>query len=147
MPRYVLDSNVYIQATRDAAFNQELEAFLWTAAPFVHMHSVVAGELLAGAVHPELERRTYEQFIEPYEAMRRVVTPSHPTWRRAGGIVAQLIRSKRLAANGVPRSFFNDCLIAASAREHGFTLVTRNTADFELIGGVERVDVVAPWPQ
>ena len=146
MPRYVLDSNLYIQATRDAAFNQEMEAFFWSDAPFVFMHSVVAGELLAGAVRPDLERRTYEDFIEPHEETRRIITPGHAAWRRAGGIVAQLIRARRLGAGAVPRSFFNDCLIAASAREHGFTLITRNTANFQLIGTVERVDVVPPWP-
>lgn len=146
MPKYVLHSNLYIQATRDASFNGELEAFFWSTAPYVYLHSVVAGELLAGAVHPDLERRTYEGFIEPHEDTRRIITPSHAAWRRAGGIIAQLVRSKRLAAGGIPRSFFNDCLIAASAREHGFTLITRNTADFELIGTVEPVDAVPPWP-
>lgn len=144
MPRYVLDANLYIQATRDTTFSQELEAFFWSEAPFVYMH--VAGEVLAGAVHPDLERTTYEEFIEPHEETRRVITPNHAAWRRAGGIIAQLIRNKRLGAGAVPRSFFNDCLIAASAREHGFTLITSHTADFELIGSVERVHAVPPWP-
>lgn len=125
MPRYVLDSNLYITATRDSSFNDELEAFFWATfwatAPYVYMHSVVARELLAGAVHPDLERRTYEAFIQPHEDTRRIFTPSHAAWRRAGGIIAQLVRGKRPGANGIPRSFFNDCLIAACAREHGFT--------------------------
>lgn len=34
-----------------------------------------------------------------------------------------------------------DCLIAATAHEHGATLATRNVADFERTG----VDVVNPW--
>ncbi|HYT72074.1 MAG TPA: hypothetical protein VEK78_11880, partial [Gemmatimonadales bacterium] len=41
----------------------------------------------------------------------------------------------------------NDCLIAASTREHGFVLVTRNTAYFARIRQVEPgVAYEAPWP-
>jgi predicted nucleic acid-binding protein len=147
VPKYVLDSNLYIQATRENDFNDELEAFFWSAAPYVYLHSVVAGELVAGAFQPDLERKTFEQFIEPHQDTGRVITPSHATWVRAGQIIVKLVRAKRLGAKGVPRSFFNDCLIAASAREHGLTIITRNTADFELISTVEPVDAVAPWPE
>jgi predicted nucleic acid-binding protein len=44
-------------------------------------------------------------------------------------------------------SFAMDCLIAASARESGFTLVTNNVRDFELIGQVEPFRFVRPWPE
>lgn len=147
MPKYVLDSNLYIQATREDDFNSELEAFFWAAAPFVYLHSTVAGELLAGAFQPQLERRTLEHFIKPHQDTGRVITPSHATWLRAGQIIVKLVRAKRLAAKGIPRSFFNDCLIAASGREHGLTIITRNTADFDLIRTVEPVEAVPPWPE
>lgn len=147
MPKYVLDSNLYVQATRDDAFNDELAAFFWAAAPFVYLHSVVAGELTAGAFKPELERRTFEEFIEPHQDTGRVITPSHAAWLRAGQIIVKLVRARRLAPQGIPRSFFNDCLIAASAREHGLTVITRNTADFHLIRTVEQVDAIPPWPK
>jgi toxin FitB len=39
-----------------------------------------------------------------------------------------------------PRSW-RDSLIAATAKEHGFSLVTRNTADFQGIG----VHLINPW--
>jgi predicted nucleic acid-binding protein len=147
VPKYVLDSNLYIQATRENAFNDELEAFFWSAAPYVYLHSVVAGELVAGAFQPDLERRTFEQFIEPHQDTGRIITPSHAAWLRAGQIIVKLVRAKRLGAKGIPRSFFNDCLIAASAREHGLTIITRNTADFDLIRTVEPVEAVPPWPE
>lgn len=146
MPKYVLDSNIYIQATRQDDFNDELEAFFWAAAPYIYLHSVVAGELLAGAFQPHLERRTFEEFIEPHHDTGRVITPSHTAWLRAGQIIVKLVRAKRLDPKGVPRSFFNDCLIAASAREQGLTVITRNTADFQLIRTVEPVEAVPPWP-
>jgi predicted nucleic acid-binding protein len=47
----------------------------------------------------------------------------------------------------VKPSFLNDCLLAATSREHGFTIVTHNTVDFALIGLVEpTVRAVAPFP-
>lgn len=146
MTKYVLDTNLYIAATRDEVWNDELAAFMWSFTPFIYLHSVVAGELLAGAVSVELERRTYSEFIAPLEETNRVVTPTHGAWKRAGLIIAKLIRAKRIAAAAVPKSFFSDCLIAASARDHGCTIITQNLKDFELIRTIERVEVVPPWP-
>lgn len=146
MPKYVLDTSLYVRATRDEERNRELQAFYRACAPFVYLHSVVAGELLAGAASPDLERRTLRHLVAPFEATGRLVTPGHAAWRRAGGIVARLVREKRLSPNGVPRSFLNDCLIAASARDHGLTVVTDNLRDFELIRTVEPVEAVPPWP-
>ncbi|HLM68451.1 MAG TPA: type II toxin-antitoxin system VapC family toxin, partial [Longimicrobium sp.] len=119
MAKYVLDSNIYISATRDDAWNDALESFMWSWTPSIYLHSVVAGELLTGAVSAELERKTYSEFIAPLEDTNRVITPTHGAWKRAGLIIAKLIRTKRLAAGAVPRSFFSDCLIAASARDNG----------------------------
>lgn len=146
MPKYVLDSNIYIHATRDDAWNDELEAFMWSSTPFVYIHSVVAGELLTGATNPNLERRTFHDFIEPLEDSRRIITPSHAAWKRAGQIIATLVRTKRFGADAVPRSFFNDCLLAASARDEGFSIITRNIRDFDLIRAVTPVEVHPPWP-
>jgi len=144
--RYVLDTNLYIAATRSEARERELEAFYILHTPSLYLHSVVAAELLTGAIHPALEKRTHRSFIAPFEAVGRIVTPSHAAWRRAGSIIARLIRVGALHPNGVKPSFFNDCLIAASAREHGFTLITENERDFELIGRVEPLEFTAPWP-
>lgn len=146
MRKYVLDTNLYIEATRSDEAADALKEFYTRFLPHVHLHSVVAQELLAGAVGPELERTTQEELIEPFEAVGRTITPTHRTWKRAGEIIARLVREKRLSPGGFSRSFTNDCLIAASAREHGFVLVSKNTRDFELIRTVEPVDVLPPWP-
>jgi predicted nucleic acid-binding protein len=60
--------------------------------------------------------------------------------------MARLVRAKKLSPGGFRPSFVNDCLIAASAWEFGFIVVTRNHQDFALIGSVERVSVLPPWP-
>lgn len=146
MPKYILDTGLYIRATRDEGWNHALEAFAWNYAPFIYLHSTVASELLTGAVNPGLERRTQERFIAPFEGTGRVITPSHRTWKQSGQIVARLIRDKKLSPQGVSRSFPNDCLIAASARELGLTVVTENVRDFELIREVLPVEYQPPWP-
>jgi predicted nucleic acid-binding protein len=144
--RFVLDTNLYIEATRSDETAERLKRFYTRYLPHVHLHSVVAQELLAGAVSPSLERATKTELIEPFEAVDRLLTPSHRAWKRAGEIVARLVRRKQISPGGFPRSFLNDCLLAASVREHGFVLVTRNTADFDLIRSIEPVDVLPPWP-
>ena len=147
MPKYILDSGLYIRATRDDAWNTALEAFAWTCAPFIFLHSTVASELLAGAVTPVLERRTEERYIAPFEATRRVITPTHRTWKQAALVIAQLIRHKKIGPREIAKSFPNDCLIAASAREMGLTVVTENERDFRLISSVLPVEFCPPWPQ
>jgi predicted nucleic acid-binding protein len=146
MTRYVLDTHLYIDATRRPEANRELVAFFTRHTPRIHLHSVVAGELLAGATSRGLERRTRAAFLAPLEAVGRVVTPSHEAWKRAGRILEELVRKGVLSPGGFGRSFFNDCLIAASAREHGFTLITANTADFRRIAAVEPLSFLGPWP-
>lgn len=50
--------------------------------------------------------------------------------------------AKRCAAMHVPdKKQFRDSMIAATALEHGFTVVTRNVADFQMPG----VKVINPW--
>jgi predicted nucleic acid-binding protein len=147
MPKYILDSGLYIRASRDDAWNGALEAFAWNFAPFIFLHSTVASELLAGAVTPVLERRTQERFIAPFEATRRVITPTHRSWKQAAWVIAELIRLKKLSPQAVTKSFPNDCLIAASAREMGLTVVTENERDFRLISSVLPVEFCPPWPQ
>jgi predicted nucleic acid-binding protein len=143
---HVLDTNLYILASRDEGWNSELETFSTAFAPALHLHSVVAQELLSGATTPGLRRRTEAAFIAPFERRRRVFTPGHQSWKLAGEIVASLIARRKLSPGRVGRSFVGDCLLAASAREHGFVLVTRNTRDFDLIASVFAFDYVPPWP-
>ncbi|HUG41743.1 MAG TPA: type II toxin-antitoxin system VapC family toxin [Longimicrobiales bacterium] len=147
MRPYVLDTNVYIRAIRSEAGARALEAFSSAFAPALHLHAVVALELLAGATTAALRGKTESSFIRPFERRRRVVTPGLAAWKRAGEIVGSLIGARELSREGMSRSFVNDCLLAASAREHGFVLVTENTRDFELIATVSPFEFVAPWPE
>lgn len=147
MRPYVLDTNIYIRSVRSEAGAHALEAFSSAFAPALYLHAVVAMELLAGATSASLRRKTESSFIRPFERRRRVFAPGLAAWKRAGEIVAELIGARKLSPSGVSRSFVNDCLLAASAREHGFVLVTENTRDFQLIATVSPFEFVAPWPE
>jgi predicted nucleic acid-binding protein len=144
--KYVLHTNLYIRATRDDGWNQALETFFLTCTPGIYLHSAVAMEVLAGAIRPDLEEMTRERFIRPLERRGRVLTPTHEAWKRAGAALAQLLRERKVSPNGIKRSLINDLLIAASARDHGFVLVTDNEKDFELVGEVLPLSFVPPWP-
>ena len=92
------------------------------------------------AARDEADYREYrEDRVTPFEDLGRVIAPSHTAWMRAALILARLVERGHLSPVGFSRSFLNDCLIAASVRDYGFILVTRNTGDFALISQVERV--------
>jgi predicted nucleic acid-binding protein len=75
VPKYVVDTDLYVPATRDDEWSQALEAFFLGFTPDIYLHSVVAFEILAGVTSPDLERRTHERFIRPFERRDRVLTP------------------------------------------------------------------------
>jgi predicted nucleic acid-binding protein len=143
---YVLDTNLYITADRDEAWAEGLARFVSAYLPSVHFHGVVAQELLAGAIDARRERLVTESLITPFAKRGRVVAPSFASWTRAGQIVSKLIQRKLMSPGGVKPSFLNDCVLAASCRLEGITLITLNRSDFELIRRVEPVEVADPWP-
>lgn len=148
MPKYVVDTNLYVAAITTDEGNRALAAFQRRCAPFLFQHSTIAQEILAGATNEADYRKYRKDWVAPFEDRRRVITPSRITWMRAALIVARLVERRRLSPGGFSRSFLNDCLIAASERDHGFILVTRNTVDFALISQVERgVRYAPPWPK
>jgi len=145
--RYVLDTNLYIRADRDAGWAEELERFTASMLPMISLHAVVAQELRAGAADRRRERLIQDSLIRPFEKRGRVVVPGFGTWKRAGIILARLVQRRLMSPGGFARSFVNDCVLAASCREQGLVLITANLNDFALIRRVEAVEVIAPWPE
>jgi predicted nucleic acid-binding protein len=145
--RYVIDTNLYIRATREPAAHAELERFVLAFAPELYLHAVVALELLTGATSAELALRTRANYLAPLEERGRVITPTYEAWSRAGSALARLLREKKVSPGpGIRRSLVNDCLIAATAQEEEFVLITDNAADFELLAPVLPMKQVDPWP-
>ena len=60
MPRYVVDTNLYVEAITSAQGNEALAEFQRRFAPFLFQHSTVAQEIVAGA-HDEAGYRAYHQ--------------------------------------------------------------------------------------
>ncbi|MGQ0765090.1 MAG: type II toxin-antitoxin system VapC family toxin [Gemmatimonadota bacterium] len=147
VPKFVLDTNLYIAADRDPVFAEELAAFYGSFLPYTFFHAVVAQELLLGAINEQSRAEVRRGYIRPFEARRRVITATFAAWARSGEVAASLIRAKVISRTGFTRSFLNDVLLATSCRELGVTLVTQNLEDFERIRRVERFDFTAPWPR
>jgi predicted nucleic acid-binding protein len=143
---YLIDSNVYIRGFREPVFGAELQAFHRLNLPRLVVSAVVASELLIGAQRPDRERAVQRTLVEPFRARRRLITPTWSTWELAvridRGIRRQAANRTRLGQ----RSFMQDILIAASAREIGATIITENMADFTLIGRHVDIAFVPPWP-
>jgi predicted nucleic acid-binding protein len=145
--KFVLDTNIFVRADRDAEWAEELAAFYLAFLPATFLHAVVVQELLLGAVDARRGRALYEGYVAPFEERHRVVTPSYAAWRRSGHVVATLVQRRRLSPGGFSRSFLNDVLLAVSCREAGVVLITANEADFGRIRAVEPFRFVAPWPK
>jgi predicted nucleic acid-binding protein len=144
---YLVDSNVYIRAFRDAAFGAELRTFHRDNIARFVLSAVVATELLIGAQTSDRQRAIRTALVEPFRTRRRLLIPTWSTWELVAridrGIRLQRAQRTRLGQ----RSFLQDMLIAASAREIGATIVTENAADFSLIGRHIDITFVPPWPR
>lgn len=106
----------------------------------------MAQEILAGAASEGDYSAYLEDWVEPFEKLGRVITPGHSAWMRAA-LMMRLVQRRKMSAGGFARGFLNDCLVAASAHEHGFVLMTRNTSDFDRIREVAPgFEYTAPWP-
>lgn len=143
---YLLDSNIYIRAFREAAFGRELQEFHRTELPRIVVSAVVASELLIGAQRPDRERALRRTLIEPFQARRRFITPSWSIWEVATAIDRRLRSRVGTRSRLEQRSFFHDILIAATARELGATIITMNLDDFALIARHVDIAYAGPWP-
>ena len=143
--RFALDTNVFIRATREPDWEEQLAGFHAAFAPFEWLAAVVAQELLAGARGNSatvIERA----ILEPFERRGRLIVPTYAAWKETGAVLASLVTTNKARWADVPRSFVNDILLAMSCREAGVVLVTENVRDFERIAQVRPFDFVPPWP-
>ncbi|MBV9110368.1 MAG: type II toxin-antitoxin system VapC family toxin [Gemmatimonadetes bacterium] len=143
---FILDTNLYIAADRDSARAEALDAFYDRYLPQIHLHAIVAQELLSGAIAPSRARDTYQTLIDPFERRRRVLVPDFQTWKRTGEIMRRLALRRLITPGRFSRSFVNDVMLAASCRQFGHVLVTANERDFTRIREVEQFEFVPPYP-
>lgn len=142
--KYVLDSQLFINAFRDAAANEALQQFHRVYAPFEHLSVIVAQELRAGV--RAADRKALERHVlKVYERANRVITPSVDAWHRSGNLLAEMARKEGLEIARVSKAFANDVLLALSCREAGCVLVTDNERDFRRIHRFVQFEFTKPW--
>jgi predicted nucleic acid-binding protein len=144
--KYVLDTNCYIGASRDAEALGQLTRFSTWSAPGLFLSSVVAAELCAGASSSKSRKELEEAILGPFVRRGRLFTPTVAAWDALGLTLATLRDKEGLELALVRRSFAFDILLAFSCRQIGAILVTANARDMERIRRVFAFEYVAPYP-
>ena len=144
--KYVLDTQIFINAFRDPAANEDLQGFHRAFAPFEHLSVIVAQELRAGVRRPQDRKALEQNVLDVYERAGRTITPSTDAWHRSGDLLADMARQEGLEIARVSKALANDILLALSCRESGCVLITENEHDFARIRRFISFEFTKPWP-
>jgi predicted nucleic acid-binding protein len=146
VPKYAIDSSVYIAALRDAGKAADLKGFLAAFLSSTFLSAVVVQELRAGAL-TGAQREAFHAIVDPFARRGRIFAPSPKAFEECGRILADLATRDGVKLAGTRRSFVSDILIATSCRENGVVLITNNAADFRPIRRhLPSFRFEAPWP-
>jgi predicted nucleic acid-binding protein len=121
--KYALDTNIFVDGFRSEDGRAEVLAFLEAAR--------------------DVERGVFD----PFERRRHVFTPSAAAFVLGGRALAAVAAREGWQLIDENPSLLNDALIAASCREHGITLITRDRDFKRLEPFLRGLRYVEPWPQ
>ena len=144
--KYTLDTNIFIDGFRNEEAQTEVFAFLNRALPFTYLSAVVMQELAAGARTADAARDVRRGIFEPFARRQRVFAPSSAAFVESGRVLAALAAREGWQRLDDRPSLLNDALIAASCRERGMTLITRDGDFKRLAPFVKGFRYAAPWP-
>ena len=144
--KYVLDTNCFIDAARDAGFRAAFARFCEAVAPRLFLSMVVATELRASPLDAVARRRLEAEVLGPYYRRGRLLTPSRRTWEGLSEVLSALWQKEGLLPSQTPRSFVFDVLMALSCRDVGAIFISRNTKDMARIAKVVPFEYQAPFP-
>jgi predicted nucleic acid-binding protein len=144
--RYVLDTQIFIDAFRDPAANEALQRFHRAFAPFEYLSVVVAQELRAAVTRGRDRKALERNVLGVFERAGRTFAPTARAWHHSGDLLSDMARKDGLEIGRVSKSFANDVLLALSCREAGCVLVTANDRDFHRIRRYVPFEYVTPWP-
>ena len=144
--KYTFDTNIFIDGFRNEDARAEVFAFLNRALPFTYLSAVVIQELALGARTPAVVRAVQRRVFELFERRRRVFTPSSAAFAESGRVLAAVAAREGWQLLDDKPSLLNDALIAASCREQGITLITKDGDFKRLASFVKGFRYAAPWP-
>jgi predicted nucleic acid-binding protein len=144
--KYVLDTQIFIDAFRDPVTNEALQRFHRAFAPFEYLSVVVAQELRAGVRRVRDRKALERNILGVFERSGRTFAPSASAWHRSGDVLSDMARTDGLAIGLLSMSFANVVLLALSCRVAGCVLVSWNDRDFLRIRRPVPFDYVRPWP-
>jgi predicted nucleic acid-binding protein len=144
--KYTLDTNIFIDGLRNEEAQAEVFAFLNRALPFTYLSAVVMQELAAGARTADAARNVQRGVFAPFERRQRVFAPSRAAFAASGRVMAAVNAREGWQLLDEKPSLLNDALIAASCREQGITLITRDGDFTRLAPLVKGFRYAAPWP-
>jgi predicted nucleic acid-binding protein len=144
--KYALDTNIFIDGFRNEEAQAEIFVFLNRALPFTYLSAVVMQELAAGARTADAARNVQRGVFEPFERRQRVFAPSSAAFAESGRVLAAIAAREGWQLLDEKPSLLNDALIAASCRERGITLITRDGDFKRLAPFVKGFRYAAPWP-
>ena len=144
--KYALDTNIFIDGFRNDDAEAEVFVFLNQALPFVYLSAVVMQELAAGARTADAVRSVQRCVFEPFERRQRVFAPSSAAFVESGRVLAAIAAREGWQLLDKKPSLLNDALIAASCRERGITLITRDGDFKRLAPFIRGFRYAAPWP-
>lgn len=146
MPKYAIDTNVYIDSFGDAGKADALKSFIYAHLAETFLSAVVVQELRAGARTAPAAAVLQTEVFAPFERRGRVFAPSPTAFKECGRVIVDLITKDGIAYADTRRALVNDVLLGTSCREQGIVLIT-NDADFAAIRRHLRGwRAVAPWP-
>src|SRR5436305_314857 len=125
--KFTLDTNVFIDGFRGEDAQAELLEFLNRELPFTYLSAVVMQELAAGARTTEAVRCLQEGVFNPFKRRRRVFAPSASAFVDSGRVLARIAAKEGWQVFDENPSLLNDALVAASCREQGITVITRDS--------------------
>lgn len=124
---YLLDTNVVSELRRPKPHGAVLAWFEALDDTQLHLSAVTIGEIQVGIEltreQDEAKALEIEAWLEMVAASYNVLPMDAPTFRTW----AQLMHRKS-------DTVYEDAMIAATAKIHGLTVVTRNVADFKAFG-------------
>ena len=146
MPKYAIDTNLYIDAFRNPDATEQLKQFLTKYLPATYLSSIVMMELRTGAQTKRSSEALELALFSPFEKRRRVFTPSPSAFKEAGRILACMAQDHQLDPGLLKSSIVNDALLAVSCREQGVVLITHDTDFPRIRQHLKSFRYIAHWP-